>query len=41
MITIHDFKKITDFEWEIPRTFRSDMRVPVRVFATRKLLDEA
>ena len=40
MITIADFKKITEFEWEIPRTYRSDMRVPVRVFATRKLLEE-
>jgi tRNA-splicing ligase RtcB len=31
-------KKITDYEWEIPRLFRPDMRVPVRIFATHDLL---
>lgn len=41
MITLRDFTKISDFEWEIPRTFRQDMRVPVRIFSTRKLLEEA
>jgi tRNA-splicing ligase RtcB (3'-phosphate/5'-hydroxy nucleic acid ligase) len=41
MITIKNFEKISDFEWEIPRSFRDDMRVPVRVFATRALLQEA
>ena len=39
MISIKDMKQISDFEWEIPKSFRPDMRVPVRVFATRKLLD--
>jgi tRNA-splicing ligase RtcB len=38
MIRIQDLKKITDYEWEIPRTFRPDMRVPVRIFATHELL---
>lgn len=37
---IQDLKKITDFEWEIPKEYRKDMRVPVRVFATRRLLEE-
>lgn len=37
---IQDLKKISDYEWEIPQGFRSDMRVPVRIFATRKLLEE-
>lgn len=41
MVSLRDFKKISDYEWEIPQTFRSDMRVPVRVFATHELLDEA
>lgn len=41
MITLRDFQKINDFEWEIPRTFRKTMRVPVRIFATRALLIEA
>jgi len=39
MIRIQDMKKISEFEWEIPKSFREDMRVPVRVFATRELLD--
>jgi tRNA-splicing ligase RtcB (3'-phosphate/5'-hydroxy nucleic acid ligase) len=41
MVSIKDFQKISDFEWEIPSTFRADMRVPVRVFATLALLSEA
>ncbi len=40
MIRIQDLKKITDYEWEIPQNFRSDMRVPVRIFATRELLEQ-
>ncbi len=40
MVTLHNFRKISDFEWEIPRSYRADMRVPVRVFATRELLEE-
>src|SRR5512137_1038336 len=39
MISLQVFKKISDFEWEIPKTYRQDMRVPVRIFATRKLLE--
>ena len=41
MITLGNFRKISDFEWEIPADFRADMRVPVRIFATRKLLEDA
>ncbi len=41
MITIHHLNKISEFEWEIPTSYRSDMRVPVRVFATRRLLEAA
>ncbi len=40
MISIHDLTRISDHEWEIPKTFRSDMRVPVRLFATRELLEQ-
>jgi len=40
MIRIQDLTRITDYEWEIPQTFRRDMRVPVRIFATRKLLEQ-
>ncbi len=40
MIAIQDLKRISDYEWEIPQTFRQDMRVPVRIFATRRLLEK-
>lgn len=39
MISLQDMQKISEFEWEIPKSFRSDMRVPVRIFATRRLLE--
>ncbi|HKJ28026.1 MAG TPA: RtcB family protein, partial [Anaerolineales bacterium] len=39
-MNIQDLKKISDFEWEIPKSFRKDMRVPVRVFTTRRMLEE-
>ena len=39
MVNLTALKRISDFEWEIPKTFRSDMRVPVRIFATRHLLE--
>lgn len=41
MVTLQDLKKISDYEWEIPQTYRQDMRVPVRIFATRRLLEAA
>jgi tRNA-splicing ligase RtcB len=40
MVAIQDLKKISDYEWEIPQSFRQDMRVPVRLFATRRLLEK-
>ncbi len=39
MIGIQDLKRISDYEWEIPQTFRPGMRVPVRIFATHALLE--
>jgi tRNA-splicing ligase RtcB (3'-phosphate/5'-hydroxy nucleic acid ligase) len=41
MVEIRDLVKINDFVWEIPRSYRPDMRVPVRLFATRRLLEDA
>lgn len=41
MIAFKDFKKINDYEWEIPVTFRQGMRVPVKLFASRRLLMNA
>lgn len=40
MIALKDIKKVTDYQWEIPKSYRQDMRVPVRLFATRKLLEQ-
>ncbi len=39
MVRLQDMKRVSKFEWEIPKDFRSDMRVPVRVFATQQLLE--
>jgi tRNA-splicing ligase RtcB (3'-phosphate/5'-hydroxy nucleic acid ligase) len=36
-----DFTRINDYLWEIPASFRSDMRVPVRVYADDELLEDA
>jgi len=38
MVNLHDLIKISEYEWEIPKSFRQDMQVPVRIFATRDLL---
>ncbi|MGC8856169.1 MAG: RtcB family protein, partial [Anaerolineae bacterium] len=40
MIRLQDLVKISDYEWEIPQSFRKDMRGPVRIFATRRLLEQ-
>jgi tRNA-splicing ligase RtcB len=39
-MNIQELKKISDTEWEIPKSYRHDMRVPVRIFATRELLEQ-
>lgn len=39
MIRLQDLKRISDYEWEIPLSFRQDMCVPVRIFATQRLLE--
>jgi len=36
----NDFIKINDFLWEIPKSFRPDMRVPARVYVSEKMLEE-
>lgn len=40
MVSKNNFKKISDWLWEIPKSFRSDMRVPVRVYASEKILED-
>jgi len=39
MVELKDLRRISDHEWEIPTSVRADMRVPVRVFASRALLE--
>ena len=39
MVSLKDLQKVSDYEWEIPPTLREDMRVAVRIFATRQLLE--
>src|ERR1700736_4138823 len=34
-----NLEKIKDWLWEIPVSYRSDMRVPARVYADEKMLD--
>src|SRR5512139_313728 len=41
MININNLTQISEYEWEIPLGARGDMRVPVRLFATRELLEAA
>jgi len=40
MIAKKDFRKINDWLWEIPQTFRSDMKVPARIYASEEILNE-
>jgi len=38
MVSFEKFNKISDYLWEVPRTFRKAMRVPARVYASEKML---
>ena len=40
MVDLQDLIRINRYEWEIPQSYRRDMRVPVRIFATQQLLDQ-
>jgi tRNA-splicing ligase RtcB len=40
MMRKESIKKISPVLWEIPKGCRTDMRVPARVFATEKMLDQ-
>jgi tRNA-splicing ligase RtcB len=35
---LSEIKQINEYEWEIPPSFREDMRGPVRLFASRELI---
>jgi tRNA-splicing ligase RtcB len=36
-----DFQKLNDWLWEIPKSFRQDMRVPARAYVSEKMLEDA
>ena len=40
IMNIENLIQISETEWEIPTYLRHDMRVPVRLFATRELLEQ-
>ena len=40
MVSKKDFIKINDWLWEIPKNFRADMRVPARIYASEKMLED-
>lgn len=39
-VTKKDLNKLEDYLWEIPKSFRNDMRVPARALASEMLLDD-
>lgn len=41
MFSKKDFKKVSDYLWEIPKSFRPDMRVPARIYASEEILTDA
>ncbi len=41
MITKRDLRPLSANLWEIPRSYRQDMRVPARVYASQELLERA
>jgi tRNA-splicing ligase RtcB len=41
MVQKSDLKRLDPFRWEIPSSFRDDMRVPVQIFASDALIDQA
>lgn len=41
MVPLNAFAKIHDYLWEIPKSFRADLLVPARVYATAEMLADA
>jgi len=39
-MTKKDLQKINDWFWKIPKTYRQDMRVSARVYASERMLEE-
>lgn len=40
MVEMNDLTQINELEWEIPVSYRDDMRVPVRIIASRELIKD-
>ncbi len=40
MLAKQSLKKISNYLWEIPSSLRDDMRVPARIYATEKMLEQ-
>ncbi len=41
MISKHELERISEYIWQVPRSFRADMRAPARLYADEELLDDA
>jgi tRNA-splicing ligase RtcB len=41
MVQKHDLEQIDPVIWQVPQTFRGDMRVPARIYADEMLIDDA
>ena len=41
MIKLSDFNKVNEYEWVLPKEFRKDMRVPVKIFSSQDLLEQS
>ena len=41
MVKKSDLVRIREYVWEVPTTFRGDMNVPARIYASEPLLDQA
>ena len=39
MISINEFKQIEEYLYEVPASYRDDMRVPARFYTDAKLLE--
>ncbi len=41
MIRKQDLERVNEFVWQIPQSFRGDMRVPARLYADESLVEDA
>lgn len=41
MLSLKDLKRLGPYVWEVPQSYRPDMRVPARIYASRELLEKA